>query len=83
VASHGQKVWFGDYSSGNCSGFSPDSLLAFQTKNHNHNANVMGKFLYAKKEQKICLKVFNCLLLIKPRKCMIIITFCSDKNHKI
>jgi len=40
VASHGQKVWCGDYSSGNCSGFSPDSLLAFQTKNQNHDANV-------------------------------------------
>jgi len=40
VASHGQKVWCGDYSSGNCSGFTPDSLLAFQTKNQNHDANV-------------------------------------------
>lgn len=49
VASQGQKVLFRAYSSGNCSGFSPDSLLALSTKNHKRDANVCDRFLKAKK----------------------------------
>jgi len=65
VAFHGQKVWFGDYSSGNCSGFSPNSLLAFQTKNHNHDAKVYVRFLFANLFAKNLIKVFNQGLLKK------------------
>jgi hypothetical protein len=35
-----QKVWCGVYSSGNCSGFSPDSPLVIILKNHKPTANV-------------------------------------------
>ena len=65
MAFHGQKVWYGAYSSGNCPGFSPGSLLANQTKNHNHNANVADRFLYPKNTNKIIEKVFNRSVLKK------------------
>jgi hypothetical protein len=48
VAIQGQKVWYGAYSSGNCSGFSPDSLLANYTKNHKLDANVCDRFKISK-----------------------------------
>jgi len=53
------------YSSGNCPGFSPGSLLAIFTKNHNHNANVAVRFIFAKIMNKIIVKLFNGRVLIK------------------
>jgi len=58
VAVQGQKVWCGAYSSGNCSGFSPDSLLACYTKNHKPDANVKDRIFISKIYNKILNKSF-------------------------